>query len=84
MDKCENCAFPNKKEMAKNLAFSFVNVVGEAFKSGKVMATKEVIQKRMAACHGCEFYKDNRCTECGCYLAYKTGLHAESCPRGKW
>ena len=84
MDKCENCAFPSTAKMAKNLAFSFVNVVGEAFKTGKLVALKDVIQKRMSICDGCEFKKDSRCTECGCFLTYKVGLYAEECPKGKW
>ena len=44
MDKCENCQFPSKSEMVKNIAFSFVNVVGEAFRTGKLVATKEEIK----------------------------------------
>jgi len=84
MDKCENCAFPSTAKMAKSLALSFVNVVGEAFKTGKIVASKELIQNRMSICDGCEFKKDLRCVLCGCYLTYKVGLAAESCPKGNW
>lgn len=84
MGECENCKFPSKATMAKNLAFSFVNVVGEAFKTGKVVAAKDVIQKRISICEGCEFKKDLRCLACGCVLTWKVGLAAESCPKGNW
>lgn len=84
MDKCENCAFPSTATMAKNLAFSFINVVGEAFKTGKVMATKDQIESRMAQCNSCPFRKDTRCSKCGCVLTYKVGLAAEGCPVGRW
>jgi len=84
MDKCENCTFPSAATQVKNVAFSFINVVGEAFKTGKLVATKEVIQKRMIACEGCEFKKDSRCLGCGCVLTLKVGLYAEECPKGKW
>jgi hypothetical protein len=70
--------------MASNLAFSFVNVVGEAFKTGKIIASKELIKNRMSICEGCEFKKDVRCLICGCFLTYKVGLSAENCPKGKW
>lgn len=84
MSECENCAFPSIGKQVKNLAFSFTNVVSEAFKTGKVIASKELIQTRMAKCNSCEFRYSDRCSECGCVLAYKVGLQAEKCPRGKW
>lgn len=84
MGECDNCRFPSKADMAKNLAFSFVNVVGEAFKAGKVVASKEMIGSRMSICNSCEFKLDSRCSKCGCVLAYKVGLHAEKCPEEKW
>jgi hypothetical protein len=70
--------------MAKNLAFSFVNVVGEAFRTGKLVATKEEIKNRMSICETCPYKVENRCSECGCFLTYKVGLNAEKCPKGKW
>jgi len=84
MDKCENCQFPSKSEMVKNVAFSFVNVVGEAFRTGKLVATKEEIKNRMNICETCPYKVENRCSECGCFLTYKVGLNAEKCPKGKW
>lgn len=84
MDKCENCAFPSATQQVKNVAFSFINVVGEAFKTGKLMASKELIESRMAHCSSCPFRKDSRCAKCGCVLTYKVGLAAESCPKGAW
>ena len=84
MDKCENCQFPSNSVMAKNLAFSFVNVVGEAFRTGKLVATKEEIKNRMSICEACPYKVESRCSECGCFLTYKVGLNAEKCPKGKW
>lgn len=84
MSDCENCKFPSLATQGKNLAFSFVNVVGEAFKTGKVVASKEEVKSRLDICNGCEFKKDTRCSQCGCFLTYKVGLSAETCPKGKW
>ena len=84
MSDCENCKFPSAIEQGKNLAFSFINVVGAAFKTGKVVASKEEINRRMEICNGCEFKKDTRCSKCGCFLTYKVGLISETCPEWKW
>ncbi|HND36769.1 MAG TPA: DUF6171 family protein [Nitrosomonas sp.] len=83
-DKCGDCSFPSLSTQGKNLGLSIFNVMTQAIKTGKLRATAETVEKRLEICNGCEFLKDNRCLECGCFLALKAGLHAENCPKGKW
>jgi hypothetical protein len=56
----------------------------QALKTGQVVAPKDIVEKRIKACDECEFLDENRCTACGCFIALKSGLMAEQCPKGKW
>ena len=82
--ECKTCSFPSLTEQAKNVSVSLFNVMTQAFKTGKVLADKDVIQARIEHCNGCEFLADNRCSQCGCFIALKAGLKIEKCPKGKW
>lgn len=84
MQECETCSFPTLKEQAKNVTLSLFNVMTQAFKTGKMLADEAIIENRILACNGCEFLVENRCSQCGCFIALKAGLNAESCPKGKW
>jgi hypothetical protein len=48
------------------------------------------IEDRFAVCNSCEFYKNNTCEKCGCYLVRdqiymnKLAWKDQSCPIGKW
>lgn len=81
---CEDCKFPSKTAMAKNLSLSMFNVMTQALKTGKVMVPKKEVQARLAICAGCPFLQETRCSACGCFIALKAGLKAEKCPKGKW
>lgn len=83
-DKCENCKFPSVAKQATNLTLSLFNVVTQAIKTGKTRASNEEVEQRLSVCHTCPYRKENRCTECGCFIALKAGLKAEKCPKGKW
>lgn len=74
----------NIGSMATGFALSMMNAVTYAVKTGKVMADRSVIQTRITTCKSCEFFSQNRCKACGCYIVVKTGLHAEKCPKGFW
>jgi hypothetical protein len=60
------------------------NVFTQALKTGKVAASAEEVEKRISTCQGCEYLKDERCSECGCFIALKAGLKSEKCPKEKW
>ena len=83
-DKCKSCEFPSVTEQAKNLSLSLYNVLINAVKTGEISGSEEEVQKRLDICKSCPFLKENRCSECGCYVALKAGLKAEKCPKGKW
>lgn len=54
------------------------------------MASKEEIDKRIAICNACEYYKDDSCMLCGCRVVreknYQNKLANKnaSCPDGRW
>jgi hypothetical protein len=55
-------------------------------------AAPEVIEKRRDTCNKCDEYKPATpplkpfatCANCGCVIAAKTALAAQSCPLKKW
>lgn len=83
-DTCDDCKFPSVAKQAANLTVSVFNVFTQAIKTGKTLASDEVVVDRVSKCQGCPFLKKDRCSECGCFIALKAGLAAESCPKGKW
>ena len=50
----------------------------------------EEIENRFRICNSCEFYNNNTCEKCGCYLVRdqiymnKLAWKDQSCPIGKW
>lgn len=70
--------------MALNFSLSVFNAINHAVKSKKILAPKNIVEKRIATCKGCEQLKLNRCQACGCYIVVKAGMDAEKCPEGKW
>jgi len=75
---------PSMFDQAKNFMLTAANVMAGAASSGKITASSDVVEKRLAACHACPHLSRNRCTVCGCYLNIKTGLKAADCPLKKW
>lgn len=45
-----------------------------------------VQSERLRICQECPFFSsvDAQCSECGCFMPFKTGLKAAECPVGKW
>jgi hypothetical protein len=99
-DPCANC--PNKKwhrhfscktqpdlpstgEMATNLARATLAELAQRM-TGRKPIPKDVVEKRLAICHSCEFFRpsDERCSKCGCFLKHKTAWRSQKCPVGKW
>jgi hypothetical protein len=58
--------------------------------TGMQLATEEEIQRRFSICQGCEFLKENACTQCGCPVVRekkfisKLSWADSNCPVGKW
>lgn len=74
--------YPSPYRMALNLLRAIWRFATGGFR----LVSKEQQQERLAICSFCPL-KDpeaERCTECGCWLAAKTRLKSESCPKGFW
>ena len=77
-------SMPSIAEMGKNLVQTAVDTVKSAVAGEGISIADTQAADRLAICEACEFYKDTRCTKCGCYMAVKTHLKAANCPVGKW
>jgi recombinational DNA repair protein RecR len=76
---------PSILQQTKNLMLSVANVLAHAKTSGKIRAETQVVASRVDLCHKCRHLSENnRCSVCGCFIALKAGLQAESCPLHKW
>lgn len=71
-------------------AQNFVMAAVKHVTKGMPRASDEEIARRFAICLGCEFYKSNSCTKCGCPVyrekkfISKLAWADQSCPVGKW
>lgn len=77
---------PSFAEKVRNFARSTVKHIA----TGMRLASDEEIVRRHDICLGCEFYKNDSCTKCGCPLirdkkfVSKLSWANEECPVGKW
>ena len=46
--------------------------------------TLEYYNSRLDACKRCEYFVDEKCNYCGCYMKYKAILPLTICPVNKW
>ena len=90
-----NTYFGNK--LMKSLAIEQVNeyvennesidmrIAPQAVKRNMIY-DEEVLKMRWDICSSCEFLKDGKCTECGCYMRVKSKLSIARCPLNppKW
>lgn len=84
MSCCRNNNMPPKSNQITNFVLSVANAVANAIKTGKVVAPKEVIAKRIGICQNCRYLSVNRCSICGCFVSIKTGVDGEKCPLNHW
>jgi hypothetical protein len=49
-----------------------------------ILASPDIIKARMDTCGACEFYKQNRCVKCGCFMEAKARFTSLKCPISKW
>lgn len=76
--------FPSPFQMARNLLKQAWDSTKGVVQTGQLLVKAEEANKRLSICEGCEFFKDKRCTECGCFMEQKVHLQAASCPKSKW
>jgi len=69
---------------------NFAKATAEHISNGLPMCTEEEIIQRHNICLGCEFFKDDTCSKCGCPLVRtkqfvsKLAWADQECPVGKW
>ena len=68
----------------RGLFVTIAQVLKYAARTGQILASTEVIEKRMAICRECEYLTGSKCLHCGCNMPVKVGLHAVNCPVDKW
>ena len=77
-------SLPSIVEMGKNLAKTLTDTVKSVVAGEGAMTAEDQASARLKICQSCEFYVNERCTKCGCFMAVKTHLKAANCPVGKW
>lgn len=77
---------PPFTKMVQNVGESIVRNIQSVASGNHLNVEDSEKNRRLSICNSCEFFiKDQeRCSKCGCYMAVKTYLKAESCPVGKW
>jgi len=78
--------FPGIKEMAFNLSETAKQSIAGFFRTGTVLASKDIIDQRMNQCAACDKLVPStcRCSMCGCYMNTKVRLLHSTCPIRKW
>ena len=76
--------FPSTFQMARN-AFKQAWDSTKGVLSGRnFLVNADTANNRYSICEGCEFFKEKRCTQCGCFMEAKVHLELATCPLGKW
>lgn len=79
---CSDCS--QKLEVVEpNLfqkAINFGQAIIQHAAAGFTEVSEEVYQKRLAICQACPFFKDNKCTKCGCPTQTKLRWSSSQCP----
>jgi hypothetical protein len=77
-------SFPSLFQQARNLVKQgWISGLG-AVKGVALLTTPEKAAARLDICQACEFYRDERCLKCGCYMSKKAQLELAGCPMNKW
>lgn len=69
---------------------NFAKATAQHVAAGMPMCSEEEIIQRHNICLGCEFFKEDTCTKCGCPLirtkqfVSKLAWADQECPVGKW
>lgn len=65
-------------------AWSVATAIGAFIADGFQTVSAEEYARRMQICDGCDRRTENRCSECGCFLAVKAQGRAFTCPLNRW
>jgi hypothetical protein len=78
--------YPSLLQQAANVAGAVGSIVASAVHGEPISVPQEEQDRRLAICHGCEFWdaQQGRCSKCGCFGAWKSWLTSQQCPVGKW
>ena len=84
--------FPCKSIYLKNdkSTEEYIDQILARFSDNPTLADKETIKHRLSVCEGCEFFKDDTCTKCGCAMIRNKNFVGKilktdaSCPENKW
>lgn len=78
--------FPSVGQMAKNFSTDVVKTVKSVVAGNSPTSDQKEAERRKAICNTCEYFNkpQDRCTKCGCYMAFKVYVKASSCPMNKW
>ena len=76
--------FPSGFQMARNLLKQAWTTSIDVARGQPLLTTAEKAGARMEICKGCEFFREPRCTKCGCYMDKKVHLESSQCPVNKW
>lgn len=68
----------------RELAATVKDAVKEAAKSGEILVTKDISDRRFNLCKLCPKLQGERCNECGCFIRAKVKLKISKCPIHKW
>ena len=77
-------SFPSLFQQARNLAKQAWLSGVDVAKGKPLLSTAEKAAERIKICNGCEFFKEDRCTKCGCFMNAKIHLESSRCPINKW
>lgn len=79
----QRCLVPSLRNMAKSALQAARGEIA-ARMGGAAPVDAEEINRRLAICKGCQFFRNNRCAKCGCFLQLKARTRSGTCPAGKW
>jgi hypothetical protein len=77
-------SFPSVFQQARNLAKQAWLSGVDVAKGKPLLSTAEKANERIKICNGCEFFKEDRCLKCGCFMNAKIHLESSRCPINKW
>jgi len=78
-------SFPSAFQQARNLVKQAWVSTTAAIRDGRgLIADANVAATRLGICEGCQFFSNNKCSECGCLVSAKVHLVAAECPQNLW
>ena len=76
----DNYKMPSLIQKGINFTKATVSHISAGYKS----TPPEIHKQRLELCLVCEYYKDKKCTQCGCGVELKISWLEQKCPVNKW